>query len=509
MKQKSLEVVLPKFSMRTFSETASVQSFKFYIDNKCYCCQTYLICLVSSAIKRQILVNNTLLRYVFRDIRDPRGQFSDFIDMINGAGKVINEDNAIFLHNIARDLEIEELLKATCSYVNVTLTKDNAFCLLSKLAEINVKNDMFRNIMRFIYSNWESFKNDNRINELNLETYKFLFDPEMLSELKVYNEQFGSWQVDFISSLVKKNGEKFNELYELCSLEYLPKKQISFILDDCIKDSLTYNFINGAVRQKFIQNVKPERRSKRKQYNNPPLFDASNFVNLNLNVGNSNNLYSIQNTQYPTINDNAFSSNNNNNSSSNITNNVDSNVNNNHINNSSYSDSNNPYKNLFNETYDNAYDNKLDNGYNNGFQNNLYPNNANVNETFSNGKNNILVNIEPQNEEMEFPQIIGQNPMNINQSQFQGIPDSEYLYNFPNHVSNQDNMEMEFPSTINPPVSQQLDQNDFDQFHIPNDFNKKIIEQLFPQFQPPPQIQRSISPPTSHFYRNSYQSEFH
>ena len=168
----SLDVVLPHYTFQSFAQTAISPDFTFYIDSKTYKCQAILICAISKVINMQISNSNPSYEYRFKEIKDPHNIFDIFISLLNGNQHEINQSNAIFLHYIAKTLNIESLIMSTRFLAETKPTSFNVLSLLSNYAENNIQCP---EIIKYIQANWKTMKDDESLYHLSLDSIKFLF----------------------------------------------------------------------------------------------------------------------------------------------------------------------------------------------------------------------------------------------------------------------------------------------------------------------------------------------
>ncbi|OHT03347.1 hypothetical protein TRFO_29268 [Tritrichomonas foetus] len=308
----SFDCMLPQFTFQSFTQTAVIPNFTFYIDKKTYHCHTLLICSISNVIKSQLSTEKPAYEFRFRDIKDPHLYFKVFISLLNGESQNIDSSNSFFLNYVANQLDIKDLMAATFPYVNVQITTNNVFDILSKNAECNIK---CQNVLSFIYQNWRTFENDERIFNLSLDSLKFIFGGSG------FKPSSRDWLFTFVAKLVEVRGKEFSELYLYCNFPDISSHQMINIIGELALDTISIDFLN-AVEARFIKEVEREDSSnecdeyEEEEDNDDEInhdFDLNNEmmfqqqVNLNQNLTftdqqqvnlNQNSYFNQQNSQF-------------------------------------------------------------------------------------------------------------------------------------------------------------------------------------------------------------------
>ena len=88
-----------------------INDFFFNIDQKKYKCYASTICSFSPVVCN--LISNNQFLYNFDILKDPNGDFEQFLKLINGFEIDISMSNAAFLNEISKVLQIQSLFKAT------------------------------------------------------------------------------------------------------------------------------------------------------------------------------------------------------------------------------------------------------------------------------------------------------------------------------------------------------------------------------------------------------------
>lgn len=243
----SLDVVLPHYTLQSFAQTAITPDFTFYIDNRTYKVQSILISAISKVISLQISGAKPLYEYKFKELKDPHKIFEVFISLLKGNQHEINQDNAIFLNYIAKLLSIEPLVTATRPYADVKINSQNVFLLLTNYADNNIQCP---DILKFIQSNWKTLKNDSILDQLSLESLKFLFGSPYFKQID------NNWYLNFVTNLIGQRGKEFSVLFSYMDFSRISNSLMCKIINQVSLDSLPLDFIKN-IESRFIKPINP------------------------------------------------------------------------------------------------------------------------------------------------------------------------------------------------------------------------------------------------------------
>lgn len=228
----------PKLS----STSVVPNDFLLIIDGEQYPCHLTNLLMFSPTIQEHIRQNPNIKYFKIEKLKDPHHYMNVFLRLISGFSVEINVDNAFFLYELSKILQIKPLKDKTGEHCSIPFNISNILQIIQNLADHGLD---VTNASNFVAENWEILKYKPEFLSLPLEVLDNVLKSQNFLP-KTETDVF-----DWIHNLVVTRGREFSVLYDNCYLEKLTPPQIQVFIDD-----VSYDKIPDAVWEGIIERFK-------------------------------------------------------------------------------------------------------------------------------------------------------------------------------------------------------------------------------------------------------------
>ncbi|KAK8866514.1 hypothetical protein M9Y10_009478 [Tritrichomonas musculus] len=259
----------------SWSQNRSIPDFIIYIDKKTYRCYASVISSFSPFIRH--IINNNQNWYYFENLKDPNGDFEQFLKLINGFEIDISMSNAAFLNEISKVLQIQSLFKATESFLNsISRTPENLLNLFESYVSHQIPCP---ELVKEIISKWDNIETlidipNEGLLSLSVSSLEYLFSSDTFQQNKE------DTLFDLIIKIIEQNGQTYSTLFSYCDPTKLTSNQLSKIIDLVSLDSLPQH-IMIFLKQRFAQEVDVQNDYPKAISNEANGDDSIEFFSIN------------------------------------------------------------------------------------------------------------------------------------------------------------------------------------------------------------------------------------
>lgn len=224
-----------------------INDFFFNIDQKKYKCYASTICSFSPVVCN--LISNNQFLYNFDILKDPNGDFEQFLKLINGFEIDISMSNAAFLNEISKVLQIQSLFKATESFLNsISRTPENLLNLFESYVSHQIPCP---ELVKEIISKWDNIETlidipNEGLLSLSVSSLEYLFSSDTFQQNKE------DTLFDLIIKIIEQNGQTYSTLFSYCDPTKLTSNQLLKMIEIVSFDSIPQQLIDS-LEQRFVQ----------------------------------------------------------------------------------------------------------------------------------------------------------------------------------------------------------------------------------------------------------------